>query len=83
MESDAKTTKVTSIDLEEHKLGSTVLDADGSYYKGYFDEKTGELYLGTMGFSTAGKLDIFDGVSGTFRSSVSAGIAPAHFAFYH
>jgi hypothetical protein len=71
--------KLASIDLKTHAIADLTMK---SYYGGYFNEASQELYVGTGNFSGANSVDVLDGQAGSLKQSFSGGIAPAHFALY-
>jgi hypothetical protein len=73
-----------ALDNVNHVIGSTILSNDTSYYEGCYDATSNAYYLGNAGaYSNNGTIATYNGTSGAFLWSRSAGIAPAHFAFYH
>jgi hypothetical protein len=55
-----------------------------SYYKGCYDARDRQLYLGDANdFTHIGSVDVYDAVTGKLKWTRTAGIAPGHFAFYH
>lgn len=75
---------VWQFDNVAHKLAKSFVTPGQVYYKGYYDAVKDELYLGHASFSGADEtVDVYDPNSGTKKRSILAGIAPAHFAFYH
>ncbi len=77
---------VFKLDETNHQLGADLIHNSPHFYKGFYDATGNELYFGVYDFSSGGgKVDVYDGTTGTYRWSFSdpAGIAPAHFAFYH
>jgi YVTN family beta-propeller protein len=74
---------VTTINLASHQIASAKFISGTSYYNGAVDAVTNELSLGTAnGYKTNGTVDVYDATSGALSRSFTAGIAPAHFAFY-
>ncbi|GEM_PF-2367191 len=75
---------VLPIDLGTHAMETPLLASAKGYYKGIYDSRTNQLYLGYAGdFSSPGSVDVYNASTGTLKWSRSAGIAPGHFAFYH
>jgi DNA-binding beta-propeller fold protein YncE len=67
-----------------HQLGAKIISGGKNYYKGFYDRASDELYLGISDFTSGtGKVDVYNASSGARKWTFPAGIAPAHFAFYH
>jgi hypothetical protein len=47
-----------------------------------YDSDSDELYLGRGDYTSAGKVEVYDGTTATLKRTHEAGIAPSHFAFY-
>ena len=77
-----------ALDNVNHVIGSPILSNNLSYYEGYYDATSNAYYLGNPGqginaFTNNGTIDAYNATTGTLLWSRSAGIAPAHFAFYN
>ncbi len=73
-----------SLDNVSHAIGSPILSNNTVYYEGYYDAASNAYYLGNAGnFANPGTVDADNAVTGAPLWSRTAGIAPAHFAFYH
>jgi hypothetical protein len=66
-----------------HTLPNPLISSKTTFYKGFYDAVANDLYLGEYNFNVAaGKVDVFDGMTGAAKWSFASGIGPAHFAFY-
>jgi outer membrane protein assembly factor BamB len=77
-----------ALDDVNHTIGAPILSNSLSYYEGYYDAASNAYYLGNPGqgqaaFTGNGTIDAYNASTGALLWSRSAGIAPAHFAFYH
>lgn len=68
-----------------HTLAAPLINSSSLlFFKGFYDATSNQLYVGEYNFNVAnGKVDVYDGSTGTFKWSFATGIGPAHFAFYH
>lgn len=67
-----------------HTMPAPLLTAATWYYKGMYDATTDALYLGNAGdYQSPGNIDVYSAATGKLLWTRPAGIAPAHFAFYH
>ena len=75
---------VYSLSAPTHTLPNPLINGSTTFYKGFYDATWDELYLAEYNFSSpTGKVDVFNGTTGTAKWSFTTGIAPGHFAFYH
>jgi hypothetical protein len=73
-----------ALDNVNHAIGAPILSTSTSYYEGLYDSTSNAYYLGNAGaFSSNGTIDAYNASTGALLWSRTAGIAPAHFAFYH
>jgi hypothetical protein len=73
-----------SLDNVNHSIGAPILSNSKTYYEGYYDSTSNAYYMGNAGdYTNAGTIDAYNAPTGALLWSRSAGIAPAHFAFYH
>jgi hypothetical protein len=72
----------SEVDLAAHSLQP--LNIAGNFYNGSYDAKRNEIYLGHNDFTgNKGDMDVFGASDLKKHWTLTAGIAPAHFAFYH
>jgi len=72
------------LDNVNHVIGTPILSNSISYYEGYYDSTSNAYYLGNAGdYTNPGTIDAYSATTGALLWSRRAGIAPAHFAFYH
>jgi hypothetical protein len=73
-----------ALDNANHAIGAPILSTSTSYYEGLYDSTSNAYYLGNAGdYSSNGTIDAYNASTGALLWSRPAGIAPAHFAFYH
>jgi hypothetical protein len=73
---------VARLDEVGHTIQS--LGLTGNFYNGAYDAESDQLYLGHNDFSgNAGVFEVYGATDLKRHWSEAAGIAPAHFAFYH
>lgn len=73
---------IVPVNLVTH-VPSAPLVHGTAYYKGIYDAKNKQLYVGPSDFTNRGKVDVYNAATGKLVWSFLAGIAPGHFAFYH
>jgi hypothetical protein len=67
-----------------HTLGTSLIHSATAFYKGFFDATGKDLYLGVYDFTSGtGRVDVYHTPTAALTWSISTGIAPGHFAFYH
>ncbi len=73
-----------TLDNVNHAIGAPILSSSTVYYEGLYDSTSNAYYLGNAGdYSSPGTIDAYNAATGALLWSRPAGIAPAHFAFYH
>jgi hypothetical protein len=73
-----------ALDNVHHAIGAPILSTSIVYYEGIYDSTSNAYYLGNAGkFANNGTIDAYNASTGALLWSRTAGIAPAHFAFYH
>jgi hypothetical protein len=65
-------------------VGSSLISGSTAYYKGAFDAASNTLVLAVSDFKSAtGSIELRDAATGKLSATITTGIAPGHFAFYH
>jgi hypothetical protein len=65
-------------------IGASIISGSTPYYKGHYDAASNTMVLGVSDFTGAtGKIELRDAATGKLGTTITTGIAPAHFAFYH
>jgi len=75
---------IAKLDLDTKKLTKSFISVgsgDG-FLGGIYDASKDELYLGRGGYSTNGKVEVYDATTGALKRSYTAGIAPSFFTLY-
>ncbi len=74
---------VEAVDLTSHIKTSWLMNSTNTYYNGGYDPKDHALYLGRSDYTGETMVDVYSASTAALKWSFPAGIAPAHFAFYH